>query len=239
MDAIVARDAAPDGTTRDAANDASNDSSNDAANDDGSVRDVWYRESFDDGIGFFSPTDQQTPAGYRDGRVSDFGGVFDEWHTPNLGDGDRSLTLYKTSNTATVRWRLTLVNDTSRTVEGVRLRYDVETAWVRFQSTDELAPEYETNAHRVAWYLGGTLLARSGDVVNVSVSEADRARWLTHEDQDRLGLRIVGVVHELPEIRVLPGETWVVEWGFDPSTTRAERHMSVGIDDLVVEAMNE
>jgi hypothetical protein len=95
------------------------------------------------------------------------------------------------------------------------------------------------NSHHVAWYDGGTLLARSGDVANVAVSEADRARWLTTDDQDRLGLRIVGVVHELPDVRVPPEETWIVEWGFDPSAISAERHMSVGIDELVVEATNE
>lgn len=239
IDAIVARDAelGPD-ASRDAASDAN--APTDAASDAiDAGRDVWYRERFDDGIGFFTPTDLQTPDGHRDGRPGEFGGVFDEWHTPDLGDGDRSLTLYKTANLATVRWRLALPNDTGRAIEGVRLRYDVETAWVRFQSADESAPEYDTNAHHVAWYDGSTLLARSGDVVNVAVGEADRARWLTDEDQDRLGLRIVGVVHELPDVRVAPGETWIVEWGFDPSESRAERHMSVGIDELVIEAMNE
>ncbi|MCB9636655.1 MAG: hypothetical protein H6721_31480 [Sandaracinus sp.] len=229
VDAIVRRDAAVDASPSDAA-------TPDAFATDGAT-DVWYRESFDEGVGFFTPTDQQTPAGYRDGRASEFGGVFDEWHTPDLGDGDRSLTLYKTANLATVRWRLTLPNDTGRTIEGVRLRYDLETAWVRFQSADENAPEYDTNAHHVSWYDGNTLLARSGDVVNLTVAESDRARWLTNDDQDRLGLRVVGVVHELPDVRVLPGQAWVVEWGFDPSDTRAERHMSVGIDELVVEAL--
>jgi hypothetical protein len=235
IDAIIARDAETRDASRDATTDA--DAPTDGASDAGG--DVWYREPFDDGIGFFTPTDLQTPEGHRDGRAGEFGGVFDEWHTPDLGDGDRSLTLYKTANLATVRWRLALPNDTGRAIEGVRLRYDVETAWVRFQSADESAPEYDTNAHHVAWYDGETLLARSGDVVNVAVGEADRARWLTDEDQDRLGLRIVGVVHELPDVRVAPGETWIVEWGFDPSESRAERHMSVGIDELVVEAMNE
>ncbi|MEM9191148.1 MAG: hypothetical protein AAGF12_18340 [Myxococcota bacterium] len=194
-----------------------------------------YSNDFDQDIEGFTPTDRSTPPGFREASPGDFGGIFDEWWSPDLGDGDRVLTVFRSQSADTVRWRLRVENRTGASIEGIRLTYDAQVVWARFQAVDIESPEYGVRADHITWFEARTeeVLARAPDLVNFDVGPTELQRWLNNEEQEALGLLVRNVQHDLA-LGAAPGESIEVDWGLELGNDEAERHLNIGINNLVV-----
>lgn len=208
---------------------------------DGGPGAAWYSETFDTGIGGWEPTDEQTPAGWRDGASSSWAASFDEWWASGAGTGDRSVAVYRNSTTATIRWRRRFLNDTGRTIVGLRIRYDVEVSWCRQQATDPAAPDHGSLAGAVAWFTvdGRNPVAVGPMVTNDAVGPGDHQRWLTDAEMDALGLSIRGVEEVLTDLDVPPGAELSLRWGQAYiGVSDNEHRLVLGIDNLQIEPIH-
>lgn len=195
-----------------------------------------YCNDFDSSIAGWS-ADGTTGPGFIDAKPADWGGTNDEYWSPDLGDGDRSLTFYKSSNTSTARWRIALTNPYPYPIKAISISFTVEVPWVRFQGVDSKAPEYGLRFARVST----TSVAKTGDTStlhgapldNMKVSNAERARWLTRAERTALSLRLPSTTYSAT-LPVGPGESFTLALERDGYAPADEENMNVGIDDLVV-----
>lgn len=234
-------DADPGGGGRDAGSDRLGGGARDGGTGGGDDPGFGVVFDFDNALAGWAPTDNDSPPGFREGRPDDNPGVFDEWWTPADG-GDRELAIYRSSHTSQLAWGRSFRNDTGRRLVGVRVTYDLRIHYARFQGAEAAAPDFGLRQVRVAWALTSI---REPDAVSPALTNASLgpellSGWIDQAGAAGAGLVEENVVQELTGVDVAPGERLFLQWG-PPfvGAPQTERHLSVGIDDLLVEAIPE
>jgi hypothetical protein len=205
---------------------------------------AFYCNDFDISIKPWVPTDEYTVPGYIDATAATWGGSHQEYWSPDLGDGDRALTFYRSSSTSTVRWKIDLVNNTGAPITKIILTYDLEAPWVRFQGTDPAAPEYNVREAVVAWFVDdGTGFSyahvKSPTLSNEKVTASVAQKWLESGEMDALQLRMVDQGHVIDKLQIAPGQPFALALGRDGYGGSLEKHINIGVDNLVVNVSSQ
>jgi hypothetical protein len=203
------------------------------------VTEVIYQNNFDAQLTNWTPTDEQTAAGFESPALAtDWGGVFNEYWSYAADGTDRGLTVYKSSQTSTARWQLAITNNTGATLTDLYLYYDFEVPWVRFDNTGN------SRKAQAQWYLdadgpgggGYTTVASSPLLDNSGVPSGFATTWLTDAQMNQYGLAARNVVHNLT-VSIPDGQTFYLAMGRVGSGTPADqKNMNFGIDNLIVTA---
>jgi hypothetical protein len=193
-----------------------------------------YFNDFNAHVDGFEPADYGGPPGFQDARPETFGGLYDDWWTPDLGDADRMIAVFRSQEANSAVWRLRITNDGAEALSSIRLIYDVRVAWARYQGADPGDEEFAERSAQVSWFAGGGVVGRSPVLDNGRLGPSDRAVWLSRERSGQLGMLAEGVTHDI-EVDVPPGGALRLEWGQELVSDGGRfRHLTVGIDNLTI-----
>ncbi len=200
----------------------------------------FYCSDFNATLDEWQPSDEETPAGYINAQAADFGGVFNEYWSPDLGDGDRALTVYKSSNTNICRWQRTFLNSTGKTIIALNGSFDLEVPFVRFQGAEPASGQYNIREAVVEWVFNGpgAVNKKSSPSVrlqNTLVKETDRVKWLKDGQMDALNLRVAKQTFSFSGLSVASGQSFTLYMGRDSTASGLEKNMNFGVDNLLLQ----
>ncbi|MCU0958465.1 MAG: autotransporter outer membrane beta-barrel domain-containing protein [Pirellulaceae bacterium] len=166
---------------------------------------------------------------YIHATPADWGGVYQEYWSPPLGQGDRALTFYKSQvNDAPPWWRVSFTNTTGKTIHTLQMIYDLESPWARFNSAT-------IRDGAVRWYVntgsGPVAVATSPALRNTLVTTP--TVWFDDAQMDALGLAARELTFTVVGLTIQPDATFTLEVRSHVASSNS-RNMNHGIDNLIV-----
>jgi hypothetical protein len=163
------------------------------------------------------------------------GNEMGQYWTPDLGDGDRAITMYRTGLGHHVGWQAQLINTTPAAVSEIEVTYDLEGPWVNFAAAEK---SLSAQIYWVAETVGDGGKARTAAVSspkldNALVDAQHKARWLDNVKMDGIKLRVTGQVARLTGAQIAPASRFVVRFGisvYDPQSN----YFNVGVDNVKI-----
>ncbi len=202
----------------------------------------FYCNDFNASIDSWTPTDDYTPSGFVDAKSTDSAFNFNEYWSPDLGDGDRCLSVYRTSNTSSVWWQRTFINSLPKAITDITLTFDVKAPAVRFQGTEPLSSDYGIRKNKIDWWADGSELSfavSSPELTNEKVPPSEIKKWLSVKRMDDLGLHLTQYTFSIPNLNIAPQVSFTLKFGQSGYSVFEDKHMQIGIDNLVIDVKTQ
>ena len=198
---------------------------------------ILYADNFDGNIDNWQELTIGDPTGIEDPTCpEDWGGVFNQYWSFRAESPDRALTLYKSNANNSIGWRLELTNNTGQPLTELRMLFDFEVPWVRFDATE--------NTRLAAFEVfvdqdgpGGMArqnIGASPVLSNAGVPAGEARRWYTDAEMDAFGLSARDIFIDATGLNIPDGQTYYLEFGTigaGPAGVNG-RNMNEGIDNL-------
>jgi len=189
-----------------------------------------YSNDFNSDISGWSETGQGDGT-INDAAPADWGGSAGIYWTPDLGDGDRSLSMYKTAVGETHWAEIDFVND-GAAITQLDFTYDLESHWTRFADNGRegiLKFELDVNG-------GGFNEIHASMVHDDSqVTSGNDATWLDDSTADGFGLIDIDQMFSAA-VDIASGDNFTIRFGNlgDEGLGGSSRNMNIGIDNLSI-----